>query len=84
MILLCIVCSFNSSFNKMDCRKIGRRRGMILDNTFNCLYLITVINSTNLISLICAELMSSFSFSLKDIAEPAILNESIEFEKEEI
>ena len=63
--------------------KIGRRRGMILGNIFNCLYLITVINSTNLISLICAELMSSFAFSLKDIAEPAILNESIELEKEE-
>ncbi len=63
--------------------KIGRRNGMILGNIFNCLYLITVINSTNLISLICAELMSSFAFSLKDIAEPAILNESIELEKEE-
>ena len=63
--------------------KIGRRKGMILGNIFNCLYLITVINSTNLISLICAELMSSFAFSLKDIAEPAILNESIELEKEE-
>ena len=63
--------------------KIGRRKGMILGNIFNCLYLITVINSTNLINLICAELMSSFAFSLKDIAEPAILNESIELEKEE-
>lgn len=63
--------------------KIGRRRGMILGNIFNSLYLITVINSTNLVSLICAELMSSFAFSLKDIAEPAILNESIDLEKEE-
>ena len=63
--------------------KIGRRRGMILGNLFNAAYLIVVINSTNLISLICAELMSSFAFSLKDIAEPAILNESIELEKEE-
>lgn len=63
--------------------KIGRRKGMILGNIFNCFYLITVIYSTNLISLICAELMSSFAFSLKDISEPAILNESIELEKEE-
>lgn len=63
--------------------KIGRRKGMILGNFFNAIYLIVVINSTNLISLICAELMSSFAFSLKDIAEPAILNESIELEKEE-
>lgn len=62
---------------------IGRRNGMILGNIFNCLYLITVINSVNLISLICAELMCSFAFSLKNIAEPAILNESIELEKEE-
>ena len=63
--------------------KIGRRKGMILGNATNCLYLITVINSTNIFNLICAELMSSFAFSLKDISEPAILNESIELEKEE-
>lgn len=63
--------------------KIGRRNGMILGNFFNAIYLIVVINSVNLTSLICAELMASFAFSLKDIAEPAILNESIELEKEE-
>ena len=41
--------------------RIGRRRGIILGNIFNCLYLITVINSINLTSLICAELMCSFA-----------------------
>lgn len=63
--------------------KIGRRRGMILGNLFNVIYLILVINSKNLFSLILAEMTSSLGFSLKDIAEPAILNESIDLQKEE-
>lgn len=63
--------------------KIGRRRGMILGNLFNAIYLILVINSKNLFSLVLAEITSSLGFSLKDIAEPAILNESIDLQKEE-
>ena len=41
------------------------------------------MNSNTLLHLICAELACSLGFSLKDIAEPAILNGSIELEKEE-
>lgn len=63
--------------------KIGRKRGMILGNIFNAIYLILVINSKNLFSLVLAEIASSLGFSLKDIAEPAILNESIDLQKEE-
>ena len=63
--------------------KIGRRKGMILGNVLNCIYLILIINSKNLLSLIFAEITSSIAFSLKDIAEPAILNESIDLQKEE-
>ena len=63
--------------------KIGRRKGMILGNILNCIYLILIITSKNLYSLILAEITSSIGFSLKDIAEPAILNESIDLQKEE-
>lgn len=63
--------------------RIGRKNGMVLGNVFNALYLILVINSSNLIGLICAEIAYSMGFSLKDIAEPAILNESIDLNKEE-
>lgn len=63
--------------------KIGRKKGMILGNTLNILYLILIMTSKNLYSLILAEIASSLAFSLKDIAEPAILNESIDLQKEE-
>ncbi len=58
-------------------RKIGIKKGMILGNICNTIYLITVINSNNLFNLIVAETFSAFAFSLKDISEPAMLNESI-------
>ncbi len=63
--------------------KIGIKKSMILGNTCNTIYLIVVINSTNLFNLIIAELFSSFGFALKDISEPAILNESINATKSE-
>ncbi len=63
--------------------KIGIRRGMILGNICNTIYLITVINSKNLFNLVIAEIFSSLAFSLKDISEPAILNESIDASKGE-
>ncbi len=63
--------------------KIGRKKSMILGNFFNVLYLILIINSTNLIHLIVAELLCSSAFSLKEIAEPSILNSSIESSKED-
>ncbi len=63
--------------------KIGIKRGMILGNICNTVYLITVINSKNLVHLVIAELFSSLAFSLKDISEPAMLNESIDATKVE-
>lgn len=63
--------------------KIGIKRGMVLGNICNTIYLITVINSNNLFNLIIAETFSAFAFSLKDISEPAMLNESIDATKVE-
>ncbi len=63
--------------------KIGIKKGMILGNVCNTIYLLTVINSNNLFNLIIAETFSAFAFSLKDISEPAMLNESINATKGE-
>ncbi len=57
--------------------KIGRKRGVVLGNICNAIYLIMVINSTKLIQFIIAELICALAFSLKDIGEPSILHESI-------
>lgn len=63
--------------------KIGRKKSIILGNILNAVYLFLVITATNLVNLIIAEITSAIGFSLKDIAEHAILNESIESVKEE-
>lgn len=57
--------------------KIGRKRGVVLGNICNAIYLIMVINSIKLIQFIIAELICALAFSLKDIGEPSILHESI-------
>lgn len=63
--------------------KVGRKKGIILGNLCNVIYLILVMNSSNSFHLICAELLSASGFSFKDIAETALLNESIEEAQEE-
>ena len=63
--------------------KIGRKKGIIFGNLCNVLYLICVINSTSFWHLAFAEILSASGFAFKDIAETALLNESISFEKEE-
>lgn len=63
--------------------KIGRKKSMILGNFLNAIYLFLVINASNLFNLIIAEITCAMAFALKDVAEHAILNESITFEKEE-
>ena len=63
--------------------KIGRKKGIILGNFCNVLYLICVINSSNFWHLAFAEILSATGFAFKDIAETAMLNESIDLAKEE-
>lgn len=56
---------------------LGRKNSIILGNVFNCIYMVIVIASRNLYDLIFAELVEAFAFSIKNIAEPSLLNESI-------
>lgn len=61
--------------------KTSRKKSLILGNLLNCLYLILIMFSKNIIHLIFAEMICSFGFALKDIASPSLLNESIPITK---
>lgn len=56
---------------------LGRKKSVVFANLLNCFYMIIVMTSVNLFNLIIAEMVASLAFSIKDCAEPAILNESI-------
>lgn len=58
-------------------QKIGYRKSAFLSNFFNIFYVGILMFSTNVIHLCIAEFMSALTFSLKDVAEPSLLNASI-------
>lgn len=56
---------------------VGRKKGMMLGNFSNIIYMVIVILSQNLFHLIIAEAFCAFAFSLKDVADLSLINESI-------
>lgn len=56
---------------------LGRKNSIILGNILNCFYLLMFMMTGNLFDLILAKFISSLAFSIKDIAEPGLLNASI-------
>ncbi len=56
---------------------MGKRKSLILANTFNSLYIIIMMISKNLGDLIIAEFLCAAAFSIKAVAEPSLLSESI-------
>ncbi len=56
---------------------LGRKNSLILGNIFNCFYMVIIMISRNLGDLILAEFVSAVASSIKNIAEPSLLNESI-------
>lgn len=56
---------------------LGRKNSIILGNILNCLYMVIFMMTGNLFDLIIAKFISSLACSLKDIAEPSLLNTSI-------
>ena len=56
---------------------LGRKNSIILANFLNCFYIVVLMLSRSLPDLIFAEFISATAFSLKNIAEPSLLNESI-------
>lgn len=53
---------------------LGRKNSAILGNILNCLYIVMFMMTGNIYDLIFAKFISSLAFSLKEIAEPSILN----------
>ncbi len=56
---------------------LGRKNSVTLGNILNCLYMTMFMMSGNLFDLIVARFISALACSIKDIAEPSLLNESI-------
>lgn len=56
---------------------LGRKNSIILGNILGCLYMVIIMMSGNLFDLIIAELFSAMAFTIKNVAEPSLLNESI-------
>ena len=56
---------------------LGRKNSVILGNILSCLYMVIIMMSGSLFDLIIAEFFSAMSFSIKNVAEPSLLNESI-------
>ena len=56
---------------------IGRKNSIILANILNCFYMVAIMLSKNLGDLIFAEFISAIAFSIKEVAEPSLLSESI-------
>ncbi len=56
---------------------LGRKNSLILGNILNCIYMVIIMASRNLVDVIFAEFISAMAFSIKNIAEPSLLNESI-------
>lgn len=56
---------------------LGRKNSIILANILNCLYLLMFMMTGNIFDLILAKFISSLAVSIKDIAEPGLLNASI-------
>lgn len=56
---------------------LGRKNSIVLGNILNCFYMVIFMLSRNLLDLILAELIGAMAFSIKNIAEPSLLNESI-------
>lgn len=56
---------------------LGRRNSIILGNILNCIYMVMFMMCGNLFDLALAKFVSSLARSIKDIAEPTLLNASI-------
>ena len=56
---------------------LGRKNSIVLGNVLNCFYMVIIMVSATLGDLIFAEFISAVAFSLKTIAEPSLLSESI-------
>jgi len=57
--------------------KIGKKRCTVIANIFLALYVLVIMNCKNIWTLIFAQLLDAFCFSIKDTADISLLNNSI-------
>lgn len=56
---------------------LGRKNSIILGNIINCIYMIMFMLSTSFFGVVIAKFLSALAVSIKNIAEPSLLNASI-------
>lgn len=56
---------------------LGRKNSIILANILSCIYMVMFMMCGNLLDLVIAKFISSLALSIKNIAEPTLLNASI-------
>lgn len=56
---------------------LGRKNSIVFGSFLNCFYMVIIMLSRNLPDLIFAEFISAIAFSIKNIADPSLLHESI-------
>lgn len=56
---------------------LGRKNSIILGNIINCIYMIMFMISTSFFGVVIAKFLSALAVSIKNIAEPSLLNASI-------
>lgn len=56
---------------------LGRKNSIVLGNVLNCLYILMLTASNTLIDLIISDFVAAMAFSIKNTAEPSLLNASI-------
>lgn len=56
---------------------LGRKNSIIFANVSNCIFMVLILCSKNLVNLIIAQCLSALAFAIKESAELSLLNESI-------
>ena len=56
---------------------LGRKNSIVLANILNCMYIVMLMMSNALVDLIISDFVAAMAFSIKNTAEPSLLNSSI-------
>lgn len=57
--------------------KLGKRKSIIIGNLFLAMFLLCIMASTNVLHVIFAYIIMAFAFSIKEVAEPNLLYDSV-------
>ena len=57
--------------------RLGKRKSIIIGNLFLAMFLLCIMASTNVLHVIFAYIIMAFAFSIKEVAEPNLLYDSV-------